>query len=299
MSKRLIGFLVVAIVAAFFVRIITESFSQIINFSWKFNYLSLGISFFLLFIYYFLRVVAWSFIIKNLGAMALSRNKLFKIYYITFPAKYVPGKIWIFLARLYMLGREDVPEAKAFKSIVWEFLLFLITGGLLFLFSLLFWKKTIGISSIALVPTIIILIYLSFYPSSWFKIVDFLVRKIKRVSYPCDVELSKVAISKLLIIYLFLWLISGVAFYFLINSIHTVPFADLIIIIGIYPISWVAGTLFFLTPSGIGVSEGVMAGLLSFYFPLPIAVVISVLSRIWVGMGEAVCFIIASRLKSS
>lgn len=299
MIKRLIGFLVIAIIAIFFIRIITESFYQIRNFSWKFNYFSLSISFLLLFLYYGLRVVAWSFIIENLGVKPPSCIKLFKIYYITFPAKYIPGKIWTFLGRLYMLSKHNVSEAKAFKSIVWEFLLFLTTGVLLFLFLLFFSKEISGINSVALVCTIVLLIYISFYPSFWFKIIDFLVKKIKKVNYPCDAELTKMAVLKFLIIYLSLWLICGTAFYFFINSIYEMPFTYLFFVICIYPISWIAGTLFFLTPSGLGVSEGVMAGLLSFYFPLPIAVVISILSRIWISVGEVTYFILALRLKLS
>jgi hypothetical protein len=56
------------------------------------------------------------------------------------------------------------------------------------------------------------------------------------------------------------------------------------------------GTLSIFAPSGLGVREGVLALLLTTYVVSPVAVLISLLARLWVTLGELVCALFGSRL---
>ncbi|MBI5957020.1 MAG: hypothetical protein HY871_08465, partial [Chloroflexi bacterium] len=54
----------------------------------------------------------------------------------------------------------------------------------------------------------------------------------------------------------------------------------------VFAASYVIGFLSLLTPSGLGVREGVMILLLAPAFSLPVATVISIVSRLWMISGE-------------
>jgi len=72
----------------------------------------------------------------------------------------------------------------------------------------------------------------------------------------------------------------------LIISIYSFPVSWLPVTIGIFSI---AGVSQFLTPSGIGVLEGVLTVLLSLYLPVPIAILIALLARVWKTVTELIC----------
>jgi hypothetical protein len=68
---------------------------------------------------------------------------------------------------------------------------------------------------------------------------------------------------------------------------------------GAYAFSLNIGFLAIFTPGGIGVREGVLVFLLSSIFPLPVSTLISLLSRLWMTLGEVLCFFIAMPLRFS
>jgi hypothetical protein len=76
------------------------------------------------------------------------------------------------------------------------------------------------------------------------------------------------------------WLVNGVAYRFLIRSIDSSPLPQFFVLAGIFSIAWVAGFLSLVTPSGLGVMEGTLAFLLSFYFPVHVATVIALWTRV-------------------
>jgi hypothetical protein len=63
---------------------------------------------------------------------------------------------------------------------------------------------------------------------------------------------------------------------------------------GIFAGAWVLGFLSFLAPGGLGVREGILVYLLGFHLPSHVAIVVTLLSRLWVTaaelMGTALAF---------
>ena len=81
--------------------------------------------------------------------------------------------------------------------------------------------------------------------------------------------------------YLLLWGLLGSAFFLFINSIYPVDFSQLIMVTGIYAVAWSIGFLSFLTPSGLGVREGILSLLLTTVLPPATAILVALLSRLW------------------
>jgi uncharacterized membrane protein YbhN (UPF0104 family) len=57
-------------------------------------------------------------------------------------------------------------------------------------------------------------------------------------------------------------------------------------LVGIFAGAWVIGFLSFLAPGGLGVREGILVYLLGFYLPSHVAIVVTLLSRLWVTAAE-------------
>ena len=81
-------------------------------------------------------------------------------------------------------------------------------------------------------------------------------------------------------------LVAGLAFYGLVTSVHSLPANSALPVAGMLAISVVVGFLNPLTPHGLGTREGLLIILLNLYLPVPVAIVISLLSRLWLTAAE-------------
>ncbi|TET73915.1 MAG: hypothetical protein E3J56_03380, partial [Candidatus Aminicenantes bacterium] len=103
---------------------------------------------------------------------------------------------------------------------------------------------------------------------------------------PIELNIKYRDILLILLLWCGLWTLTGVTYYFLVVSVHSFPVSWLPVSIGIFSI---AGVSQFLTPSGIGVLEGVLTVLLSLYLPVHIAILIALLARVWKTVAELTC----------
>jgi hypothetical protein len=103
-------------------------------------------------------------------------------------------------------------------------------------------------------------------------------------------------ILQLFLMYNGVVLIQGIAFYFFVNALCYVPLGNLFVLTGSFAVAGALGTLSFFSPSGLGVREGILALLLSSSVVAPIAVLISLLARLWVTVGEVLCAFFAWKL---
>jgi len=87
-------------------------------------------------------------------------------------------------------------------------------------------------------------------------------------------------------IYLLLWGLLGTAFFFFIKSLYPVATSQLFTVTGIYAAAWSIGFLSVITPSGLGVREGILSVLLTSALPPATAMFIALLSRLWTLSAE-------------
>ena len=99
---------------------------------------------------------------------------------------------------------------------------------------------------------------------------------------------------RLLGVYLLLWFYFGTGFFLFVKSLTSaVEFRHFLMIIGIYPFAWSIGLLSLVTPSGLGVREGVLSVLLTLCFQPAEATLIALLSRVWAMSADIVLASIA------
>ena len=87
-------------------------------------------------------------------------------------------------------------------------------------------------------------------------------------------------------VYLLLWGLLGAAFFLFIKSFYPVTASQLFTVTGIYATAWSIGFLSVITPSGLGVREGILSVLLTSILPPATAMLVALLSRLWTLSAE-------------
>ena len=70
------------------------------------------------------------------------------------------------------------------------------------------------------------------------------------------------------------------------------PFFHVPNLVSAYTLAWITGSVAIFAPGGLGVREGVMTLLLSPILPVPLAIALSFITRVWITVFEAVVFFV-------
>ncbi|NJP06510.1 MAG: hypothetical protein HC837_13240 [Chloroflexaceae bacterium] len=184
------------------------------------------------------------------------------------------------------LGEAGVAAQPLSISLLFETLQ-TVTGALLLTaLSLFFW----GTSDAVVLWTLLLLPLLVAY--SWPQLlqypIDWLFRR--SGSTATHTMLSRRALLLLLPGYAAGWTICGLSLYLLIWSVYPLPLTSLPQVMGMFSLAWALGFLSFITPSGLGVREGVLSYLLSLLIPVPMALLLALMARVWLTVAELLCF---------
>lgn len=300
-SLKILQYLLIAIIFYFLLKSVVKNWSQVKDFSWQFDYWLLIISFLLQFLTLFWLVKIWQRMLRHTGS-SVSYFKLFKVWFYANLGKYLPGKVWQFLGMIYMLEKERVPKKSSFSTGVMAQSFSVISGLFISVFFLgtdlyhRFFSRKPGLMIGLAIFSLGILVLLC-YPKVLERILNLGLRIVKKEKITLDLKGKDVIIY--LLSYSLSWLLFGLAFLIFVKSMTQTDFKMYPTLTGAYAFSLNIGFLAIFTPGGIGVREGILVFLLSSFFPLPVSTLISLLSRLWMTVGEVLCFLIAIPLKSS
>ncbi len=272
-----------------------RNWNSLKEYEWTFNYFYLALSFIILMIYSIIVIYGWQTILKKIY-VKIPFLKLVKIKAIAELGRYIPGMIWHVAGRAYYGKKSGIPYFKTLLSFALEMGINSMAGLFVFIFSIPFFLETEIFLKIVPLFVFIPIGLVLMHPKIANKIINFGLKILKKPKV--KIRMKYKDMLKLVLLYSIFWLIMGLAFYFLINSIYPIGFSKILVVAGIYSIAWVAGFLFIIAPSGIGVREGIIAGLLSMFMPLPIAIIISIVARIWTTIGEALLALVVLKIKS-
>lgn len=221
-----------------------------------------------------------------------------RIWFLSQAGRYLPGGVWSYVGRLY-LGQSEMTRGAVATSMVLETGLRVVSEIGVFLLSLPFWVDTAFLSGklLVLMTSITCLTLLLLHPA--------LLARASRIALLRRVGLGPVDLSRLryrhvlalLVYYVLSVLLVGCAFYLLVAALYPVPVRLYPMLTGSLAASVVLGFVVPLAPNGWGVREGMLAFLLSQVMPFSVAIVVSVASRIWLSLGEAVWIAAMVRLQ--
>ena len=286
---KIFSYLIILIVFYFLGKNLIDNWQKIKEYDFSFNYLYLLISFFFLFSMMISFALIWNKILRILEPTEkLSSFKAIKIFMYSWLGRYLPGKIWFFLGRVYLGQKEGLSKKNLIIGTAYEIVLSVIS---LFLFSIFFLSISFGmkISNFYIIPVLIIPIGLFLvHPKILYYLSNLFLRKFKKIEIPITSFLSYKDIIRIISLFFVAFSFNGIGFFFLVKSIVSLSFCDIIGIIGVFTFASVLGMVAIFAPSGLGIREGVLVIFLQSYFPLTIAVLISLISRIWATLGEMI-----------
>jgi len=232
----------------------------------------------------------WCRILASLG-VALSYRKAFCIQYLSHLGRYIPGKIWSYVAQAYLASQEQVAVTETLSSNVMLMCLMNLSSLLVFTLSLLAWNALTLTLRCALVVSTFVLMY-------WLCRRHLLERGINAVMtrWPTPhaaLRCTSLHYTPLIVEMALSWVVFAVGMHLMLLSFYPVEMIHSVVIIGIFAIAWLAGYYAFLSPGGLGVQEGIQVYLLTFFFPLPVSIMIAFASRLWMLLGDLIVFLLA------
>lgn len=291
--KLVLEIVIVSVIAFFFAKTLSYYWSSLKESLFTINYYYLVLALLLSFVIYLLTTIGYNFILKKIG-VKLRFRKVFRARVLSDMAAYIPGKIWVWLGRFYFLKDEPVKRGEILLSTAIEFALIGVSGIFVALISLFFWKENPFIQNSLLLIIPIIACPLLLHPKIFVVPTNFALKLIKRQQI--IVNTRYIDLLQLFAFYIFYWAVHGLLLYILITSMTTLSIELLPIMVGIYSGAWIFAAVTFLTPAGLGMREGALAYLLSFFMPLPVGMIISILFRILIMISGAVLSIISWRM---
>jgi uncharacterized membrane protein YbhN (UPF0104 family) len=286
--KKAIGFAVAAVILVFIVRSLVAGLRELEAYEFKISYWRVAASFAVLGVLFPVYGRVWQYILRKFG-YGITFGQSMRIWFVSQAGRYIPGKVWFALGRIYLCERQGIPKSVATVATALE--LALVLGSAIVVF---------GIASVMnpslpgrpyafglwLVPVIIA----GVHP----RIIRALLAKLRRL--PADFDMAYSDTLRMLGLYAVCWCIYGVGFYLVGTSLKLGGVSPELgsqgalglapAMIGINAVSWAGGLLSVITPAGLGVREGISQVLLTGVVAKPYPALIPLVARIWVTLAE-------------
>jgi hypothetical protein len=210
-----------------------------------------------------------------------------KIWFYSQLGKYLPGKIWLFLSRFHFYESKGQSKKVISVAIYLEVVTMIVAAGLIFLAALILFKEMQSVYSGKTFWWIVLTFMLAFvclHPRILERILNWTLVRFKRE--PVSLSMSYLDILFVLFVCIVSWVIGGIGFYLFVDSVYPVTPPYILFLTGALAISSTLGLIAIFAPSGLGVREGALVYILSFMMATPVAVILSILTRIWITLIE-------------
>ncbi len=289
LHRRIIGIAIVVLIFYFIGRVIYKEWDNISGYDWSPHLSWLMLSILVLFFIYLMSACGWTLVLRMIGGK-IGWTKGASIFLLSIFGRYIPGGVWSALGRIYLCRLEGIPDSRSSMSVLLEQAYPIVSAGIVFAISLLFWQDTASAArmfpAIILIPIFIIFLH----PRPFLAIANPILSRFGKG--PVDISLHYSNVLILAGYYCLYWIITGIAFYFFIRAFYPLELYYIPILSGIYAISFTVGYLAFFTPAGLGVREGSLTLLLSLFMPMPVAIGVALLSRLWLIGIELIILVI-------
>lgn len=295
---RYFGILISGILLFFLINPFLQTHSQLKNDVFQVQWHWLLIAFGLLVAYRTLYVYPLTVLIRGTLQKPVSFRKVFILFHLSNITRYLPGRIWgvvrmLLLSQQFGLSKTAVGGSLALHVGIETTLGMFIAMGVFFsrhtreaAQSIL--EKFSGHTALLGLILIGIIIGLLFsVPMFSSRIMRFL-KVFQEIGKPLLQKLFFNQGLNIGVYHMLLWICQGLAFYLFVRSFISLPFSHASILAACFAFAWVCGFLSFLTPAGLGVREWLLGLLLANHMPLPEAMLVAMLCRVWMLSAEII-----------
>ena len=265
--------------------------------TWQFAPLSLLLGTFFAALYFAGLAIGWALLLVHVGQhqAVVPLHKGARIWLMSMVTRYVPGNIWHILSRVALANHLGVSKTRVLASATIEQMLTILGALAVVILTLPGWSLLLTNAQLGSTITITLLLLpmglLGMHPRIFGALLTWISIRLKRPDIAWNYQYS--TLLKILSVFVAANVCAGVSLAVVLAGLTPIQLADLPLILGSAALAWVIGYLSFLTPSGLGVREGVLTALLVQVYPLPVAIVASLLFRIVSTLGELVAVFIS------
>jgi uncharacterized membrane protein YbhN (UPF0104 family) len=284
--KQIVKWIIVIAIFVFLGKMVWDNWNQVKDASFNFEVIPLLLSTLIFAFSYFIQIWAWYFITIKLK-IALSPSDTLRSWFYSQLGKYLPGKVWLLLGRFYFYESKGKSKKNISVALYFEMVTIIAAAGLIFLAALILYRE-IGLfkswNPSGWLVLLSLLGFVSLHPRVLQKILNWILAQFKRETISLTISYSN--ILWILFICIVSWVVGGIGFYLFVNALYPVAPQYILFLTGALAISSTLGLVALFAPSGLGVREGILVYLLSLMMAAPIAVIISILTRIWMTLIE-------------
>lgn len=283
---RIFQWTLVAVIFVFLGKMVWDNWSEVKDTPFTLKMFPFALATLIFAFSYFIQVWAWYLITLKLG-IAIPLSETLESWFYSQLGKYLPGKVWILLGRFYFYESKGKSKKEISIALYLEIITMIMAAGLLFLAALLFFKEEklfySGRQFWWLIPPFV-LAFILLHPRVLQRILNWTLIQFRRE--PISLSISYPDVLWVLLICILSWIVGGMGFYLFVQSTFPVSTSYVLFLAGALAFSSTLGLVAVFAPSGLGVREGTLVYMLSFIMPGSVAVIISILTRIWMTLIE-------------
>lgn len=277
---KIISISVIVIILAVITKVFIDNWHKIPFEELAFNY-SLFITAFLLSILISLfAALLWRYTLIILGDK-IGWKDAWRITVYSQIVRYIPGKVWQYMGKIYWGKKIGLSNKKIILSTLIE-TISLLSGSFiasLYCLRLYISKGYVSSGYIILVLLAITITVLMLNPRIIEKVINRFGKK--WIANPISLNFSYLKILFLVFLYFLLWMLLGFQLHLLVNSFYDISFSHWIYLASFNALSWLIGFLSIITPSGLGVKEGIFILGFKAIVPVSFAIIVAILIRLY------------------
>jgi uncharacterized membrane protein YbhN (UPF0104 family) len=267
---------VVAVVAAFVALALRSQWRVISRADWRLEPVRFTLATALLAVSF--AIVAWLWGVALRGVAGVPVRRGVRIWFLSNLARYVPGSVWSILGAVELARRDGAPRRSAASVVALTQLLNVgvaLLAGLPVIVAEFARYGRPALAGLAVVVAGLVALWLARRP-----LIRLLRRRYPDLTWRDVIPSGRLAVG-LTLGYAVYWIVAGLAFGVFAAAVHPPAGDHLALTVAAFSAAYAIGFLSLLTPSGLGVREGVLVAVLAGVMPAGVAAVVAVLARLW------------------
>lgn len=239
------------------------------------------------------QVLIWFVLLSGLGAKNLgaSARKLIFVYAKSWMGRYIPGTAPWILGKIYFASKHGISKNKLAVSSLLEGAL-QVTVVMAMAFLMLMFDKRLDVIALnmkLLMVGVLVLCVIAVLPPVFNRLLAVAYRLLRHKRFDPEDRASNKTIARGVGLFAIGAIMNGFSLFFIVKGVYpSLTYHDLLFVMGTGNLASAASMLAIFAPSGLGVREGIQLVLLSVIMPKELALLATVVTRLW---GVAMDFV--------
>lgn len=290
-SKKIITYFVIVVIFYFLLQSVFRNWKEVKEVKWNFGYLEVFLILAIMSTLHFLNSLSWHFLTKAMD-LGIGFGNNMRIWLFPNITRYIPGVIWQYVGRVYLLSKHGVTKARGTFAVLMDAIFTFSIGSLVVLLVVLIFNfplyremewLIVGVVGLSIASPVFVT------NQKLLNLILLFVKKVTKKNYSAHFSSFRILPVIILSFVNFTqFVLAGLGLFLIAKGIYDLPWDLMPFFVGVYSASWVLGYVSFFAPGGLGVQELSIAGLLSIFMPFSLASLAAILFRLSLTLAEFV-----------